>query len=100
MKVSSAPRQEWGEPWRRGSGFRWGGGGGRSQLCSPGSPLRLGRQRERGRGGVRSRLGSAPGGNDLKAFKKHICLGPTARNANLVDLELDLDSSTPDLLSI
>ena len=62
VKVSSAPRQEWGEPWRRGSGFRWGGGGGRSQLCSPGSPLRLGRQRERGRGGVRSRLGSAPGG--------------------------------------
>ena len=52
VKVSSAPRQEWGEPWRRGSGFRWGGGGGRSQLCSPGSPLRLGRQRERGRGGA------------------------------------------------
>ena len=22
VKVSSAPRQEWGEPWRRGSGFR------------------------------------------------------------------------------
>ena len=65
VKVSSAPRQEWGEPWRRGSGFRWGGGGGRSQLCSPGSPLRLGRQRERGRGGANldgAGRWSAPGG--------------------------------------
>ena len=41
-------------------------GGGRSQLCSRGSPLRLGPRRERGRGGANpggAGLGSAHGGD-------------------------------------
>ena len=65
VKVGSVPGQVWVEPWRRGSGFRSGGGGGRSQLCARGSSLRLGRHRERGRGGANpggAGQGSAPGG--------------------------------------